>query len=127
MDSVRLKNMQFFAHHGASREEAEVGQRFEVDVELAGSLRYPAKTDDHKDTYDYDQIYQIVNETVTGSRFKLIERLAEEIARGLLDVYPGAKIKLTVRKPHLPVPGVLDGAEVEIVRGPRRKTIRSAE
>lgn len=127
MDAVRLKNMQFFAHHGATREEAEAGQRFEVDVELAGSLRYPAKTDDRKDTYDYDRIYQIVCETVTGSQFKLIETLSEEIARRLLIAYPGAQIKITIRKPHLPVPGVLDGAEVEIIRGPRRKTVRSAE
>ncbi|MDP8228220.1 MAG: dihydroneopterin aldolase, partial [Candidatus Electryoneaceae bacterium] len=72
-------------------------------------------------------IYQIVNEAVTGSQFKLIEALTEEIARRLLDVYPGARIRITVRKPHLPVPGVLDYAEVEIIRGPLRKTIRSFE
>ena len=118
MDAVRLKNMQFFAYHGSSKGEAEDGQRFEVDIELRGSLRIASLSDNLNDTYDYDRIYKTVSDVMTGSRFQLIEALAEEISRRLLVEYSNAQVKVIIRKPHLPVSGVLDGAEVEITRGP---------
>jgi len=127
MDAVRLNNMQFYAYHGRSRGEAENGQRFEVDVELRGSLRAAGLSDDLNDTFDYDRIFTVVSAAVTGSRFRLIEALAEEIARQILAIYPHAQVKVVVRKPHLPVAGVIDGAEVEILRGPiQNSTIEPA-
>jgi len=123
MDAVRLKNMQFYAYHGARQGEAEDGQRFEVDVEMCGSLKEAALTDDLTKTYDYDAVYKIVKKSVTGCRFHLIETLAEQIAGNLLESYPAATVRVIVRKPHIPVPGVLDGAEVEIVRGPLSEKI----
>ncbi len=118
MDAIRLKNMQFFAYHGANEHENELGQKFAVDVEMRGSLKVAALSDELGDTFDYNEIYKIVSETVTGSRLKLIESLAEEICRKILHVYPRAQVKITVRKPNIPVAGVLDYAEVEVVRGP---------
>lgn len=110
--------MQFYAHHGNSREEREAGQRFEVDVEMSSSLRKAGLSDNLDDTYDYNRIYQVVAESMIESRFHLIEALAEHICCILLDEYPGAQVRVVVRKPHLPVAGVLDCAEVELIRGP---------
>lgn len=118
MDFVRLNNLKFHAYHGVSKGEAADGQRFEIDVELSGSLRHAARKDDLQYTHDYNKIYEVVSSVVTGERCNLIETLAEHIASGLLAIYPKAVVKITVRKPHLPVRGVLDGAEVEITRGP---------
>ncbi len=118
MDAVRLKNMRFFAHHGCSDEEAEKGGRFEVDVELTGDFSIAGHSDDLKDACDFDRIYMEVSEAVTGTRFRLIEALAEEICRRLLKSYPEMQVRVVVRKPHPPVKGVLDSAEVEIARGP---------
>lgn len=118
MDAVRLKNMKFFAFHGNIKAEAEIGQRFEVDVELRGSLKMAAISDDLKDTYDYNRIYAAVHRAVTGSRFHLIEALAEEVSRNILKDYPSAQVTVTIRKPQIAVDGILDCAEVIITRGP---------
>jgi len=116
MDAIRLKNMQFYAYHGNKPHEAENGQRFEVDVELTGNFQVAALSDDLKDTYDFDRIYQIVSEIVSCSRFNLLEALTEEICRRLLKDYPNVQVRVAVRKPHPSIAGVLDYAEVELVR-----------
>ena len=124
MDAVRLKNMLFFAYHGQNESEAANGQRFEVDVELAGDLSLPGKTDNLADTYNYELIYKEVKSAVTGSRFHIVEALAEDICRRIHAIYPQANLKVTIRKPHAPLQGVLDYAEIELVREGKRDQTR---
>jgi len=38
-DILKIRNMRFFAYHGLFPEEAKLGQRFEVDVEIGGDFR----------------------------------------------------------------------------------------
>lgn len=109
--------MQFFAHHGVSKGEAEDGQRFEVDVEMGGDFRSASQSDDLNDAYDYDRIFKIVQNETVNKRYNLVETLAEQIANQLLQAYPEAQVRIVVRKPHLPVSGILESAEVEILRG----------
>jgi dihydroneopterin aldolase len=116
MDAVRLKNMLFFAFHGQKESEAVNGQRFEVDVEIAGDLSLPGRTDNLADTYNYELIYKEVKSAVTESRFHIVEALGEEICRRIHAIYPEAFLKVTIRKPHAPLQGVLDYAEIELVR-----------
>jgi len=118
LDALRLKNMVFFAHHGNKQPESELGQRFEVDVEFRGSLKMAAMSDDLSDSFDYERIYQLVSESVTSTRYNLIETLAEEICRRLLHEYNRAQVCVTVRKPNPPIAGVIEFVEVEITRGP---------
>jgi len=95
--------MRFFAYHGCKAEETENGQYFEVDVELTGSLQKPGKTDDLNDTCDFDCIYRIIADTVTGTRYNLLEALGEEICSRLLKKYPDKQVKLILRKPNPPL------------------------
>ena len=117
MDKVRMKGLQFHAFHGCSQVEKESGQTFEVDVEIGGDLRRAALSDDLEDAYNFDITYQVVAETVTGTRYNLLEALAEEICRRLLELYPGTQVRVVVRKPSPPLPWLTDGLEVELVRG----------
>lgn len=120
MDWVRLKNMTFYAYHGVRPEEANTGARFEVDVEIGGDLQRAGRSDNLKDTFNYERIYRLVEKTVTGARFHLLEAIAEVIAQKILDSYPRAQVRVIVRKPHAPVPGVLDTVEVEVFRKGKR-------
>lgn len=121
-DSVRLKNMVFHAHHGYWEEERRIGQRFEVDVELFLDVRKAAASDHIHDTVDLYHVYQAVEKVVVKKQFKLVETLAEEIARGLLKKFPINEVRICVRKPNSPVPGICDGIEVEIFRDKSAKT-----
>ncbi len=120
-DFVRLKNMVFHGYHGYWDEEREVGQRFEVDVELQVDVAAAAQSDHIRDTVDLYKVYQIVERVVTGKRFKLVETLAERIASVLLQRFAIREVHLRVRKPNSPVPGICDGIEVEILREQRSR------
>ena len=116
MDTIRLKNMQFYGFHGVDKSEKHLGGRFEVDVEMQLSLTNSCDSDDLNDTVNYERIYKTVNACVSKDKFYLIEVLANSIAKDILINYPINSIKVRVRKPHAPVKGVLDTVEVELNR-----------
>ena len=116
MDTIRLKNMQFYGFHGVDKSEKHLGGRFEVDVEMQLSLTKSCDSDDLNDTVNYERIYKTVNACVSKEKFYLIEALASSIAKDILINYPINSIKVRVRKPHAPVKGGLDTVEVELNR-----------
>jgi len=108
--------MTFYAHHGYYEAERELGQKFEVDLEVQCDLHDAAKSDDLKHTIDYRQVYQIARDAFENYKFKLIETVAEKIADQVL-LLPGIfNVRICVRKPHVPMRGLLDHVEVEIYR-----------
>lgn len=118
-DVIRLRNMLFHAYHGVWDEEREVGQRFQVDIEIYRDVSASGRTDLLRDTIDLYKVYDIIEKIVTGKQFKLVEALAETIARELLKQFPIPRLLVRVRKPNSPIPGICDGIEVEIIRSAR--------
>ena len=121
MDKVRLKNMVFYAYHGVYGAERELGQKFEVDVELEADLGPAGRSDDLALAIDYTKVYGLVRGIVEGRAFSLIEGLAEAIARELVETFEVSAVVVRVRKPHAPMGGLLDSVEVEIRREGRAK------
>lgn len=113
--TVRLVNAVFYAHHGVLQEEHRVGGRFEVDVAMDLDVAEAAASDDLAHTVDYERVYQIAREVVTGRPGFLIERLAVRIAEAVLADAPRVqRVAVTVRKPNPPVGGPCDRAEVAV-------------
>lgn len=113
--TVRLVNAVFYAHHGVLEEEHRIGGRFEVDVAMMLDVSGAAETDDLTQTVDYERVYGLVREVVTGDPSFLIERIAGRIARAVAGAYPMLDgIEVTVRKPNPPVGGPCDRAEVVV-------------
>ncbi|MEX2535670.1 MAG: dihydroneopterin aldolase [Trueperaceae bacterium] len=111
---IVLLGMEFHAHHGALDEEARLGARFAVDLEL--ELVLPSE-DRLEGTVDYSRVYSEVRDLVTGSRQMLIESLAAAIASRLLTAEPLLSALLVrVHKPHAPLPGVVRDVFVEVRR-----------
>jgi dihydroneopterin aldolase len=108
--------MVFHAYHGVWDAEREVGQRFQIDVEILRDLSHPGRTDLLKDTVDLYRVYDVIERIVTGRKFKLVEALAETIAQVLLEEFGLKSLIVRVRKPNSPVRGISDGIEVEIYR-----------
>jgi len=117
MDKIRLKNMVFYGYHGVLEEEKSLGQRFEVDLEVRLSLKEAGERDELDLTVDYRTLYKIAKEVMEGKKYNLLEKAAEEIARLVSLACSEEEIIVTIRKPNVPLGGVLDYAEVEIVRG----------
>lgn len=116
LDCIRLRNMVFYTHHGVLAAEREMGQRLEVDVELRLDLSEPGSTDNLAATVDYAAVYALVRRVVEEQRLNLIEAVAEAVARGILSACRPEQVTVRVRKPNPPVGGVVDCAEVEVVR-----------
>lgn len=115
MSVIRIKNMVFYGYHGVKSEENSLGARFEVDIEMYSDLNEAITTDKLEFTINYNDVYHLVETTVTARKFYLIEALAGEISQRLLQQYPSLeKVNVCVRKPNAPIKGVLDYVEVEI-------------
>jgi 7,8-dihydroneopterin aldolase/epimerase/oxygenase len=115
-DIIRIKNASFYAYHGVAHDEQNLGGKFEVDVEIQGDLTKAFESDDVQQTVNYESVYSFIQNAVTVKKHYLLESLASTIAKGLRKEYPMiASIKVTVRKPHPPVKGVVDYVEVEII------------
>ena len=52
-DAIVMRDMEFFAKHGARRPERELGQKFTVNVELDVDCRHAGASDDLSHTVDY--------------------------------------------------------------------------
>lgn len=110
--TVRLVNAVFYAHHGVNQEEHRLGGRYEVDVAMDLDFEESAETDRLTSTVDYEGVYRMVHQLVTGNKFYLIEKLAVLIGRAVLEGYTRVQsVEVTVRKHNPPVGGTLDRAE----------------
>jgi dihydroneopterin aldolase len=116
VDKITLSGMLFYGTHGVYDEEARLGQRFEVDVELYFDTTRAASSDNIVDTIHYGKVYETVKRVVVERRYKLIEALATGICVELLRSFALDAVTVRVRKPHAPIQGVLSGVEVEIHR-----------
>jgi dihydroneopterin aldolase len=113
--TITLRNCAFYAKHGAFEQEASLGQRFFIDLVLDVEADEALENDDVASTVHYGLAYEIVEKIVTGSRRNLIETLAKDIAKALCDWSPQIRrAEITVRKPSVPIPGILDYAEVRV-------------
>lgn len=115
-DRVSLSNMVFYAYHGAFDSERELGQRFEVDVDIRTDVRRAGQSDDLDLALNYVHVYTIVKDVVEERTYNLLEAMAERIAGEILDAFDVVDVTVRVRKPDAPVGGIVDYAEVEITR-----------
>ena len=115
-DRLRMRNMRFFARHGLFPAENELGQHFEVDLELHLDLSRAGRSDNPAHTIDYPKVYALVEEVVLQRQFKLVEALAQHIADTVGKSFAPLNLTVRVRKPHPPLPAHFDGIEVELHR-----------
>ncbi len=118
MDKIVLKNMGFFAHHGNLESETSQGQRFFVDVTIVTDLTAAGQSDELSDSINYAEVYKTVEQIFTNQAYKLLEKVATVIADELWNTHKGiVGLAVAVRKPSVPIAGILDYAEVTITRG----------
>jgi 7,8-dihydroneopterin aldolase/epimerase/oxygenase len=116
MGTIRLHNMTFYGFHGVSAAERQTGRRFEVDVELSLDLAKAAKKDKLKNTINYTEVYNTVQDLVMKNKFSLLETIAVRLADEVLRKFKPNEVTVRVRKKIPPVPGNLDDIEVEVKR-----------
>ena len=99
MDHIFITALTAEAVIGIYDWEREVKQRLEIDLEMSMDLRAAARSDAIEDTLNYKSVAKRVLAFVEGSSFRLVEALAGEIARIVLEEFKVERVKVTVHKP----------------------------
>lgn len=115
-DAIHLRGLEFYAYHGVLQEEQVLGTRFIVDTDIFADLSRAGSSDQVGDTVHYGEVYQVIESCVTGERYLLIERLAEEIAGRILGRFNCNSVRVEVHKPQAPIAGIFRDISVEIWR-----------
>ena len=116
-DRIFLQGMAFEGRHGVSDEERSEPQVIEVDAEVELDLHAAGTTDDLNRTVNYSEIFEICRAQVEEHSYHLLEAIGEAICRDALSQHPAIDvIRVTVRKPGVPIEGVIEYAGVMIER-----------
>lgn len=114
---IRIKNAIFFAYHGLMQEEQNLGGKFNIDVDMYTDFSNTAKSDNLTDTINYVMVYKEINKIIHEKNYNLIETIATHIADELLKQHPAIqKIAVRVRKNSVPIGGVIDYVEAEVIK-----------
>ena len=116
MDKIILKGIRFHGYHGVAEAERQLGQKYEIDLELMTDLSLAGRTDDLGNTIDYAHVVQLAIEIGTQGSFQLFEALAETIADAILAQFQIEEVRITLKKLFPPIEPTLTYAGVEIRR-----------
>jgi dihydroneopterin aldolase len=103
--------MRFHALVGILPHEREHAQPLVVDV--TAWLRDPARGGA---LLDYRALHAAVAERVAGGDIRFLEDFAHDVADRVLAMSEVARVRVAVRKPHVPLGAPLDEAEVVLER-----------
>jgi len=99
MDIVYIRDLRIETIIGIYDWEREVKQTISLDLEMAHDIRKAADTDNIEYALNYKSIAKRLIAFVEQSEFLLVERMAEEVARIVLDEFSVPWLKLRVSKP----------------------------
>lgn len=112
MDRIMIKDAHFSCNIGIFPKERSKKQKIFVDAEMFFDTRKAAQKDDLNFTINYSDVYYLMKSIAEKKEYKLIETLANYIAKGILDKFNAQKITVKVKK-RLPN---MKYAAVEIAR-----------
>ncbi len=113
MTRVLLENLEFYAYHGASAEERQIGHRFLMSLEV--ELTEEAGVSDRvADTIDYEQLAKAALDAATAHRFFTVERAIVEVGNKILNDFSRAhQVHIKLVKVCPPMPFTVAAAGVE--------------
>jgi dihydroneopterin aldolase len=116
-DTIFIHGIVIHARHGVMEHEAEVGQRFVIDLELSCDLSDSSRSDKLADTVSYSNVVATATAAFKDVNYRLLERAAGAVADAVLDAFAkvGA-VKVTVHKPHAPIAAIFGDVGVVLIR-----------
>lgn len=84
---------------GVKPEERLTPQEVIIDISLKFDLSKAAGSDNIEDTVDYDDLTRKIVKFISKSNFKLLEKLAHEVAKLAKEYTKAAEVNIIVKKP----------------------------
>jgi dihydroneopterin aldolase len=98
MDAIVIRDLRVEALIGIHQRERHVAQTVSVDLEIGIPGAAVFKSDRVADTIDYEQVALRIRALAASGHFRLVETLAERIARLLLDDFHAPWVKVSAAK-----------------------------
>ena len=118
MDEIRIDNLEVYAYHGVFPEENQKGQPFFVNMILYADTREAGKQDELTLSTHYGEVCHFVTKWMQEHIYKLIETVAETVAREVLLAFPLVQaLDVEIRKPQAPIGLPFESVSVKIQRG----------
>jgi FolB domain-containing protein len=102
MATITITDLEVSFHVGVPEAERARPQRLLISLEMQSDFTRAAAADDIAHTIDYHAVCQTVTGLGTGRSWKLIEKLAHDIADKVMDRYHPETITVVVKKFVLP-------------------------
>ena len=102
MPKISIVDLEVFCHVGVPDEERACPQRLLLTVEMESDFAAAARTDAIADTVDYFAVTQRLLQFGEGRSWKLIEKLAADIAATILSEFRVSAINIEVKKFIIP-------------------------
>ena len=99
MDIVFIEDLQIETVIGIYDWERKIRQTISLDIEMAADISKAAKSDIIDDTLSYKTVAKRLIEFVEQSEYELVEALAEQICRIILEEFGVPWVRLTLHKP----------------------------
>jgi dihydroneopterin aldolase len=116
VDTIRISGLRAWGHTGYFDAEQELGQWFEVDLEIALDLSRCGADDELAHTLNYAAVIERVKGLVEASRFRTIERLNSRLCDAVLAFPEVRQVRSRLTKVAAPIAGFDGRVAVEMVR-----------
>lgn len=118
MDSIQIRDLEVYCHHGVFKEENVLGQKFLVSLVLYTDTRSAGESDDLSQSINYADVSHFVKQEMEQKNYRLIEAVAEQLARSILLAFSLVhRVQVEIKKPWAPILLPLDTVSVRIERG----------
>jgi len=101
-DTLTINGLAVRCRLGITPQEQETPQDVRIDLALQIDAAAAARRDDVHDTVDYASLAAAVKQLVEGKPYRLMETMAEDVARVALKGFPSPAIEVKITKRALP-------------------------
>ncbi|HEV8543482.1 MAG TPA: dihydroneopterin aldolase [Verrucomicrobiae bacterium] len=98
MDTIAIQDLAVLCRIGVPEAERAKPQRLLITVEMSGDFSKSCLTDDLAETINYYRVALRITDLCEKSSFKLIERLAHEIAQTIQNEFGAKQMTVEVKK-----------------------------
>lgn len=116
MDTLRISAIRAWGHTGYFDAEQELGQWFEIDLEIHLDLSRTGADDELAHTLNYAAVIERVKALVAGSRDRTIERLNTRLCDAVLAFPEVRQVRSSLTKVAAPIPGFDGRVTIAMVR-----------
>jgi 7,8-dihydroneopterin aldolase/epimerase/oxygenase len=102
VDTIIISDLEVSFRVGVPDQERRYSQRLLLTVEMQGDFSKAAKTDSITETVDYFAVSQAVLKFGEGREWRLIEKLAADVAEMILTHFSPAAVMVEVKKFVIP-------------------------